>query len=145
MEYLLGYAVAMLSFIIGMSYMKKYQVSNRSKVPIFSQSRKYFVSRAYEYQTDTIIFNYLRNSQSSKYLRSKETVIVIVDDEAYWIQDNQFYQAPVIKNNVDHENKKIVDTINMDDVQLRKISTIVDRLTEENNHDSGNTGYPKFF
>jgi hypothetical protein len=144
-EYFVGYLAALISFSVVWHYFNKHSARYKRSSPIFSQSRRHFVKIGFAPMPDFSIHGPDYVSQSTKHLRARETVIVIHEDQAYWIQDNTFYCAPVVKNLVDHENKKIVDTISMDNVQLKKISVIVDRLTEEGSNDSGNTGNTKFF
>ncbi len=66
--------------------------------------------------------------------------IAILDGTAYWISNNSVMMASIDENGfVDKESAKPIDTMGMDRVELDKLSFIVERLTEGNNDDSGNT------
>jgi hypothetical protein len=78
--------------------------------------------------------------QSSHLLNKNQIKVVFADNHAYWIKDNNFYQASVINGKIDNSTTKIVDTMGMDRVELDKMFFIVQKLTEGNNHDGGNSG-----
>lgn len=78
-------------------------------------------------------------TQSMKHLSSRYMRIVFFEDYAYWIKDSVFYTAPVINGEVQTEHENIVDTINMDKVQLDNISFIVEKLSEGSKDDRGNS------
>ena len=81
-----------------------------------------------------------RKSQS-KIRKAKENVrVIIVEDTAYWIQDNAFYTAPMINNLISKDYAIQVDTIHMDKVQLDKMLFIMDKLREGISDDSRGSG-----
>jgi hypothetical protein len=81
-----------------------------------------------------------RKSQS-KIRKEKENVrVIIVEDTAYWIQDNAFYTAPMINNLISKDSAIQVDTIHMDKVQLDKMLFIMDKLREGISDDSRGSG-----
>ena len=89
------------------------------------------------------VLQYFRDqpeTQATKYFDSKRLKIVVVDDKAYWIQDNAVFQSEYLNGVLDQENRKVVDTMGMDKVELDKLSYIVDKLTKGGNNDSG---YPR--
>jgi hypothetical protein len=69
--------------------------------------------------------------------------VLILEDNAYWIKDNSVYQGIMINGNVDQENIKKLDTMDMDKVELNKLSYIVEMLTKGEKNDRSNPGYPK--
>ena len=74
----------------------------------------------------------------------KQTIrVVIHDNTAYWMQNNQFLSANVVDGMVDQETAKPVDTMSMSEVELDKISFIVEKLTEGQKNDRGNSGNTK--
>lgn len=74
------------------------------------------------------------------HLKSNMVRIAILDGTAYWISNNSVMMASIDENGfVDKESAKPIDTMGMDRVELDKLSFIVERLTEGNNDDSGNT------
>jgi len=81
-----------------------------------------------------------RKSQS-KTRKAKENVrVIIVEDTAYWIQDNAFYTAPMINNLISKDSAIQVDTMHMDKVQLDKMLFIMDKLREGISDDSRGSG-----
>ena len=78
------------------------------------------------------------NTQASNFFDKKHSRVFVLEETAYWIQDNALYCADFVDGEVDQETKKRVDTFALDDVQLRKMSLVVDTLTEGiNNEDRG--------
>jgi len=81
-----------------------------------------------------------RKSQS-KIRKARENVrVIIVEDTAYWIQDNAFYTAPMINDLISKDSAIQVDTIHMDKVQLDKMLFIMDKLREGISDDSRGSG-----
>lgn len=79
-------------------------------------------------------------TQSSKHEESKFTKVLVLEDTAYWIKDNQVYSAKVLEDKIDGYSTSIVDTMGMDDVQLDKMIFIIDKLTEGTNNDRSDSG-----
>lgn len=79
-------------------------------------------------------------TQASKYEESKFTKVLVLEDTAYWIKDNQVYSAKVFENKIDGYSTSIVDTMGMDDVQLDKMIFIIDKLTEGTDNDRSDSG-----
>jgi hypothetical protein len=69
-------------------------------------------------------------TQATEYFDKKHAKVFVIDDLAYWIQENALYCADFVDGEVEPETKKRVDTFALDDVQLKKMSFIVDTLTE---------------
>lgn len=57
---------------------------------------------------------------------------LLLNGKAYWITDNAVFVADVDDQGIIEESKKVVDTMAMDDVQLKEIEFIVNKLTEGN-------------
>jgi hypothetical protein len=73
--------------------------------------------------------------------RDKDLVkIVMVDNEAYWIEDNNFYVGQMTEDGIDGDSVKTVDTMGMTDVELDRIMFIVEKLNEGKNNDSRSSG-----
>jgi hypothetical protein len=79
-------------------------------------------------------------TQSQKHFNKTNLKVIIVDGDAYWIQDNILYTSKMGIDGIDPDNTSRVDTISMDSVQLDKILFIVDQLKGRNQDDSGNSG-----
>ncbi len=66
----------------------------------------------------------------------------MVEGSAYWIMDSKVFSAQISEDGmVDYGSAEPLDIINMDAVELDKISFIVEKLTEGNSDDSSNTGH----
>jgi hypothetical protein len=85
-------------------------------------------------------------SQTTKHYESVNIKVVIAEHQAYWIANNKFYVADVDHQNhmVNQETAREVDTMTMDDVQLKRISEIVELLRKDTD-DSSNPGEQGFW
>lgn len=70
------------------------------------------------------------NTQSSSWSEKHSTRVVFSNNKAYWIINNELLQADVIEGKVDGESTKRVDTMALNDVELKNLSFIVEKLTE---------------
>lgn len=84
------------------------------------------------------------DTQATRLSNKDKLRVLIVDHKAYWIKDNAVFVADLIDGDLDKNSAKIVDTMNMDRVELDHISFIVDTLTRGDNNDRSNPGYKKF-
>jgi hypothetical protein len=85
-----------------------------------------------------------RESQSVKYDAKNSVKIVFHGSLAYWISDNTFFVADVVDGQIDASTQKKVDTIGVDKVELEKLSSIVDILTEGDADDRSGPGNKRF-
>jgi hypothetical protein len=83
-----------------------------------------------------------KNTQSKKHNAEQHVRVIISETEAYWIANNKFYTADVRDSLIIQETTREVDTMAMDDVQLKKIIEIVDMLGKSN--DSRGSGNKNF-
>jgi len=81
-----------------------------------------------------------RSTQTRKHYDKTNLRVIIVEDEAFWIKDNIFYTARMTNEGVDKETTSVVDTMNMDKVQLDKMLFIIDQLRDGKKDDSGSAG-----
>ena len=72
-----------------------------------------------------------RDKQSDNYLKKHSLKVVIVENKAYWIKDNQLYVADSTSDGIDGDSTSKVDTMAMDAVELEKTMFIVEKLSEE--------------
>lgn len=77
-------------------------------------------------------------TQSRKHYSKQHVKVIMSDTEAYWIANNKFYVADVRDSIIVQETTREVDTMVMDDVQLKKIIEIVEMLGDGD--DSGSSG-----
>lgn len=90
------------------------------------------------------IFKKRSPSQATEYLEKQKVRVMMVDGNAYWIKNNTLYMADVIRGAIDNNSTKEVDTMAMDDVQLKKTIFIVSKLTEGLEDDRGSSRNTKF-
>jgi hypothetical protein len=83
-------------------------------------------------------------TQSRNHFSSFSVKLVIYNDNAYWLHENNFYTAKMVNGNVDRETTKPVDTMSMNAVELNELAQIVEKLREETGNDSSNSGNQKF-
>lgn len=83
-------------------------------------------------------------TQATDHFDSNHTRVVIMDEHAYWIKDQKLWCALLGEDGVDENSTKEVDTIGMDKVELNKMITVVDKLTEGKQNDGGSPGNKKF-
>ena len=88
----------------------------------------------------TEINNASLDTQATRFYDSRHITVAFSEDKAYWIQDNALLCAELIDGEFDKESGKRVDTMAMNDVELKKIDFIVEQLTEAKRNDLGNTG-----
>jgi hypothetical protein len=81
-------------------------------------------------------------TQSKKHYDSQHVRVIISETEAYWVANNKFYVAEVVNSLIVQETTREVDTMVMDDVELKKIMKIVEMLGEGN--DSSSPGNKNF-
>jgi len=144
MEYILG-AIITLATIAFIS--NKINNSNTMRLRVNVQ---YNQTRAFELTRPLELFNAMVDSvanpiitQTTKHNDSMHVKVVIAEDEAYWISNNKFYVADVRDRMVIQESAREVDTMAMNDVELKKISEIVEILRKEDKNDRGSSGNKK--
>lgn len=138
MEYIIGFAVAIASlFIFRFGLLK---TLNKDSLPQI----KYSQSHVHEIIKQYIPISYFdpikKDSQSSKHKSSRYTKVVFVENSAYWIKNNTLFVADFYDGVVDEDTTREVDTMGMNEVELKKVIHIVDALTEGQNNDRGHTG-----
>lgn len=138
-EYIVGSLTTLVIILFFIKYNKKEK--ENSKVPInFSQSFTYDMVKDFmppNWHVEPL------NTQASKYSKRNLIRVIFVQDNAYWIKDNKLYVADMVDGQIVPETTKGVDTYTMDDVQLKKIQFIVDKLTEGIADEGGYPGNKK--
>jgi hypothetical protein len=59
--------------------------------------------------------------------------VAIVEDKAYWVVNNTFYEADVVDEEIIKEDAKPVDAFDMDFKQVTKMMTILDNIQDWKN------------
>jgi len=137
MEYILGSIITLISFFV-FNKMTKKIISEKMHIPIFSQSRKLELIR--DYLFNTIGPKQEVKTQSKEHTKKNSKKAFFWLDNVYWIENGFLVTAKLNNNKIDETTKKKVDTHSLDKVELDKITFIVDKLTEGNKDDSGNSG-----
>ena len=127
MEYILGSLVTLVCVIV---LNKIIRSSLNQKQNNFSVTQSYLFKILSEYN-DRALEDKLPDTQSYKHVKSQYVKIMIVDDEAYWIRNNQLYVAPFQNGEIDESSTREVDTIDMPAVELKKTMFIVEKLSED--------------
>ena len=138
-KYFLGSLITMLAIFIVAKFFY-HEEKNTKKVNIYrySQSTIHHIVSPF-INKDTLKKN-KRVTQTRKHFDKTNLRVIIVEDEAYWIKDNIFYTARMTSEGVDKETTSVVDTMDMDKVQLDKMLFIIDQLRDGKTDDSGSSG-----
>jgi len=128
MEYLIGAIVAIGSYIVLMKYANTLKVEEDSYAVTYSQSYIYEMIKPAMQATTNMMPDVPH--QSTNYLKNVYMKIMVVKNKAYWIKDNRFIVADIVDGEVQKENAKEVDTMNMDKVELDEMLFIVEKLRE---------------
>jgi len=140
MEYLLGsFTTFALLIFFSMLFKNSINKNNINKNNVkYSQSHIFMYIRPL--LPDMSNIKKIKNTQSLNYQRKINVKVIILDNYAYWIKENQFYKAEMVNNLIDPDTTTTVDTIGMDSIQLDKMLFIMDKLREGLDNDSGSTG-----
>lgn len=68
------------------------------------------------------------DSQLKKHARKNSIKVVVIEDRAYWVADNIFYTAELIKDSPDFANAEPVDTSKMSQQDVDKMMFVLDNL-----------------
>lgn len=138
MDFVLGFLLTTSCFYI-LSRIYKNKVALEPKFRIrFSQTHKFELTKwSYLpfYQTRT-----KKNRQSQNYFDKTTLKIYVLENQAYWIAEGGLHTAKVIDGSLDRNSTKKVDTMGMDEVELKRIIYVIDQLNEGKQNDSGNPG-----
>jgi hypothetical protein len=128
MEYFIGSLVTVATILFfGKLFSRQIQPAKRLSIS-YSQSYIHEVIKP-----ALPIIEYLKQpeeTQASKFNKELYTRIIIVDNFAYWIANSRLLSAPMENGLIQKESEKLVDTMAMDSVELKKMAFIVDKLTE---------------
>ena len=137
MEYILGSVITLIGFFV-FNKMTKRLIANKIPVPSFTQSDK--VQLIKDYLINVISPEPEQKTQSKEHEKKNSIRAFFWADNVYWIENGFLVTAKLDNGRVDETTKKRVDTYTLDKVELDKITFIVDKLTEGNKDDSGNSG-----
>lgn len=57
--------------------------------------------------------------------------VAMLEDKAYWVQDNIFYEADMVDGNPDLDSAKPINAIEISEKELNKLLFILDTLNED--------------
>lgn len=77
----------------------------------------------YDYERDDY-----DEEEDDRYLK-----VAIVEDKAYWVVNNVFYEADVVDEEIIKEDAKPVDAFDMDFREVTKMMTILDNIQDWKN------------
>jgi len=139
MEYFAGAFITLSVVFVMNKLISKQLVKEKKTVVRYSQSHVYKMSEAIMFGPKN---SPVPDSQSKRYQNNVYLKIVVAEGRAYWIKDNAFYVADIVDGSVDKETTKQVDTMSMDNVELKKMLVIVETLREGDANDGRNSGKP---
>lgn len=142
MEYIFGSLVTMMTLFFA-SKMLQTKEAKRLRVNVtYNQTRAHQLLAPLKIFADIMFEKEQVPTQSTKHNDSMHIKVIIAGAKAYWIANHKFYVADVLDSGVVQESAKEVDTMVMDDVQLKQISEIVELLRkEEGTDDRSNPGF----
>jgi glucan biosynthesis protein len=142
MEYFVGCLTTLITVFVINKAIKKNINLNTNSVRYTQASIFSLINPFYESLT---MFVPAPKTQASKFTESQSLRVLFLNDKAYWINSNKLYEADVFYNGqVDESSTKEVDTMGMDDVQLKKTIFIVEKLREGLDNDFGYPGNKNF-
>lgn len=137
MEFFLGFLVTVITLYV---FSRVYKRNSDARQPIkirSGQSQKFEITKYSYFPLYQPVRS--RQAQSYKYQDRTMTKVLVLENKAYWIQPNGLHTANVINGVLDQESTKIVDTMAMDDVELKQIIYVIDQLSEGKPDDTGNS------
>lgn len=138
MEFIAGAVIAIGSFLISKFIINRSKNSSSLKINLRQSSTFELIGPALHIMLSV---KNKKDTQASQYSDKNKLKVLMMEDKAYWIQDNTVFEASIINGSVDQENVKVVDTMGMNKVELDRLSYIVDKLTKGDSNDRGYPGY----
>jgi hypothetical protein len=129
MEYFIGAIITLAVWISANKYLNKEISKIKIKKVIYRQSHLFEIIKP------TLPYMPVPRkelvSQASKFKKSNMKKVMFFMNKAYWIENNAVYSADITENGIDKESKIAIDTMTMDDVELKQMQYIVEKLTEQ--------------
>jgi hypothetical protein len=136
MEYFLGSLITVVVIILVNKYLSKNVVKPVRSIR-YSQSNNF--EMLLEFTVRLTEAPPIKARQTLKHFHEENKRILVLDDNAYWIDENTFYVADIINTEIDISSARQVDIMSMDKVQLDKMIYIVEKLTEGIQDDNWNS------
>lgn len=127
MEYFVGSVITLAIWIMLNRYLNKEISTAKVKKIIYRQSHLFeIIKPTIPYMP---IERKVLRSQASAHRKSNMKRVFFFLNKAWWIEGNAVYSADITENGIDKESKTAIDTMTMDDVELKQIEYIVEKLT----------------
>lgn len=69
------------------------------------------------------------NSQLEQFRKKNTIKVAIVEDKAYWVHNNAFYEAKVIDGEIDNSTAEKIDASNMSSSKIRMLMSVLDSIS----------------
>jgi hypothetical protein len=130
MEYLLGSLLTIFAMLFANKLLNKQIKSVPVTQIVYRQSIIHDILRPFLPTNNELSQKSHVKTQSKIHSSQNSLRVLFSEDKAYWIKDNIFYTADLLNGLVDEETTTRVDIMGMNEVQLKEMSFIVDKLTE---------------
>lgn len=138
MEYFIGSATTIIVLYALFRVVQKNKKNENSFKVQFTQSRVFELIRPFIF--NDVGLAPIRMTQAMKDLQQNTLRILYFENKAYWIENNQLFEADAPFGDIDRESMIQVDTMGMDAVQLKRTMFIVEKLREGLSNDLGYPG-----
>lgn len=139
MDFVIGSITTVIILYLSMRYFEKlYKVIDSGTQYKFSQSSLHEMVK--NLIPEDFFIPKKKKTQSSVHEEKTNVRVIILNEMAYWIKDNNFYEAEIGMSGIEKDSARIVDIMSLDKVQLDKMLFIIDKLREGLPNDSGSTG-----
>ena len=139
MDYILGSFTTTMTIVV--VYVCLVLIKNKLEKEISRFSIKYSQSRLLTLTKDIFLpkEEVVIERQSSQFKKAKGIRVIISDNLAYWIKDNCVYVADMVNGYIVQDSARKLDIFALDDVELKRVEFIIDKLTEGLGNDSWNS------
>ena len=83
-----------------------------------------------ESELDKHFAEIIRDAEENMQEEDEFVSVAVVEDKAYWVINNMFYQADIIDGEVDKTSSRPVDAFQMSSKEINKMLYILDNLSE---------------
>ena len=86
----------------------------------------------YFYKEDKVdkAFDSIVREAAEEVEEDEEINVAVVENKAYWVIQNIFYQADIVNGEIDKTSSKPIDAFDMSNGDIRKMLFILDHLAE---------------
>lgn len=131
MEYFIAAFVTLVILFFAKYF---YEIEKRQSVKMrvrYSQSHIFSLTMPFAFSIPTKTLD----TQATRHFDETKLKIIFTEEKAYWIRDNAVYEADIVNGVIQENSSKVVDMMALDDVKLKDMMFIIDKLTEEQSND----------